>query len=198
MDIRFSGFGGQGIIKAGILVGKAASLFDNKFGTLTQSFGPEARGGACSAQIVIDDSPVLYPYIVVPEILVTMSQEAYEKFNEELIPGGILLTDEDLVKTDKFRKDVKVYSIPSTRIAEEMGNRIFANVVMIGFFTAVTRVVSPEAVQKALPGAVPDRFIDVNIEAFERGYDYGMNLLKKKQPAAKAKTGTKKKVKAAA
>ena len=181
MDIRFSGFGGQGIIKSGILVGKAASLFDEKFATMTQSFGPEARGGACSTQIVIDDSPVLYPYIGAPEILVTMSQEAYEKFTDDLVPGGILLTDTDLVQPQQFRKDVKVYSIPSTRIAEELGNRIFANVVMIGFFTAITRVVSPEAVKKALPGAVPSRFIDINIEAFKRGFDYGMKLLEKKK-----------------
>lgn len=190
MDIRFSGFGGQGIIKSGILVGKAASLFDDKFGTLTQSFGPEARGGACSAQIVIDDSPVLYPYIVAPEILVTMSQEAYEKFTDELIPGGILLTDTDLVKAPKFRKDVKVYSIPATRIAEEMGNRIFANVVMIGFFTAITKVISPEAMKKALPGAVPSRFVDINIEAFDRGYNYGLDELKKGKGSRKKEPTT--------
>ncbi|UCD38499.1 MAG: 2-oxoacid:acceptor oxidoreductase family protein [Fidelibacterota bacterium] len=181
MDIKFSGFGGQGIIKSGILLGKAASLFDEKFATMTQSFGPEARGGACSAQIVIDNSPVLYPYIVAPEILVTMSQEAYEKFTDDLVPGGILLTDTDLVKSKKFRKDVKVYSISSTRIAEELGNRIFANVVMIGFFTAITKVVSPEAMKKAIPGAVPSRFIDINIEAFKRGFDYGLKLLEKEK-----------------
>jgi len=187
MDIRFSGFGGQGIIKSGILVGKAASLFDNKYGTMTQNFGPEARGGACSAQIVIDDSPVLYPYIVAPEILVTMSQEAYEKFTGDLVPGGILLTDTDLVKPQQFRKDVKVYSIPSTRLAEELGNRIFANVVMIGFFTAVTKVVSPEAMKKAIPGAVPSRFIDINIEAFDRGYNYGLEQLKEAKGSRKKK-----------
>lgn len=177
MDIRFSGFGGQGIIKSGILIGKAASLYDNKYATLTQSFGPEARGGACSAQVVIDESPVLYPYIVAPEILVTMSQEAYEKFVAELVPGGILLTDADLVKPEKIREDVKMYSIPATRIAEEMGNRIFANVVMVGFFTAITKTVSPEAVKKALPGSVPDRFVDINVKAFEKGYYYGLDLL---------------------
>ncbi len=187
MDIRFSGFGGQGIIKSGILVGKAASLFDNKYGTMTQNFGPEARGGACSAQLVIDDSPVLYPYIAAPEILVTMSQEAYEKFTDELVPGGTLLTDTDLVKPRQFRKDVKVYSIPSTRIAEEMGNRIFANVVMIGFFTAITKVVSPEAMKKAIPGAVPGRFIDINREAFDRGYNFGLEQLKEGQGSQKKK-----------
>ncbi len=187
MDIRFSGFGGQGIIKSGILIGKAASLHDNKYGTTTQSFGPEARGGACSAQVVVDDKPVLYPYIVAPEILVSMSQEAYEKFLDDLIPGGILLTDIDLVKPERLRDDIKMYSIPSTRIAEEMGNRIFANVVMVGFFTGITNAISPESVKAALPDSVPERFIDVNIKAFERGYDYAIKALEKEQQTTKAK-----------
>lgn len=177
MDIRFSGFGGQGIIKSGILIGKAASLYDNKFGTMTQSFGPEARGGACSAQVVIDQQPVLYPYIVAPEILVAMSQEAYEKFINDPVKDGIVLTDSDLVKPKTVRKDVRMYAIPATRIAEEMGNRIFANVVMVGFFTAITGAVSDEAVKKALPGSVPARFIEKNVDAFERGFDYGVELL---------------------
>jgi len=179
MDIRFSGFGGQGIIKSGMLIGKAASIFDSKFATLTQSFGPEARGGACSAQVVIDDNKVLYPYIIAPEILVSMSQEAYEKFIDDPVKGSIVLTDTDLVKPKTVRKDVKMYSVPATRIAEEMGNRIFANVVMVGFFTAITDVVSLEAMKKALPGSVPERFLATNIEALEKGYEYGINLTKK-------------------
>lgn len=185
MDIRFSGFGGQGIIKSGILIGKAASLFDNKYGTMTQSFGPEARGGACSAQVVIDDDPVLYPYIVAPEILVAMSQEAYEKFIGDPVKGSIVLIDTDLVKPKTVRKDIKMYSIPATRIAEEMGNRIFANVVMVGFFTAISGAVSEEAVKQALPGSVPDRFIDKNIKALQKGFDYGKELLKQDKPQKK-------------
>ena len=179
MDIRFSGFGGQGIIKSGMLIGKAASIFDNKFATLTQSFGPEARGGACSAQVVIDDNKVLYPYIIAPEILVSMSQEAYEKFIGDPVKDSIVLIDTDLVKPKTIRKDVKMFSVPATRIAEEMGNRIFANVVMVGFFTAMTDVVSLEAMKKALPGSVPERFLATNIEALEKGYEYGKNLTKK-------------------
>ncbi len=193
MDIRFSGFGGQGIIKSGILIGKAASLYDDKFATMTQNFGPEARGGACSAQLVISEKPVLYPYIDRPEILVSMSQEAYVKFLDDLIPNGILLIDFDLVKPHKTRKDITMYSISSTRIAEEMGNRIFANVVMVGFFTAITNIVEPDAVKKALPGSVPERFIDKNIEAFSKGYQYGIDVLEKKKPEQ-----TKKKEKAEA
>ncbi len=187
MDIRFSGFGGQGIIKSGTLIGKAASLYDDKFATLTQSFGPEARGGACSAQLVIDKKPIFYPYIVHPEILVSLSQEAYEKFLDDLTPNGILLTDADLVKPHKIRKDVKMYSVPATRIAEKMGNRIFANIVMVGFFTAVTKTVNSEAVRKALPSSVPERFIDINMEAFNKGYQYGINILEKKKPESKKK-----------
>lgn len=186
MDIKFSGFGGQGIIKAGYLIGKAASLFDGKHATLNQSFGPEARGGACSAQVIISDSPVLYPYIVKPEILVAMSQEAYEKFFHEPVKGGIILIDTDLVKSPTVRKDLKMYSIPATRIAEEMGNRIYANVVMIGFFTAITKVVSKDAVEKALPGSIPQRFLDKNIRAFEHGFQYGLDQLKDRKAKSRS------------
>lgn len=192
MDIRFSGFGGQGIIKAGSLIGKAASLFDGKYATLNQSFGPEARGGACAAQIILKETPVLYPYIVKPDILVTMSQEAYEKFLDEPNPGAILLTDSDLVKPHKIRKDLQMYSIPATRIAEKMGNRIFSNVVMVGFFTAITNAVTAKAVKKALPGSVPDRFVDKNIVAFQHGFDFGKELLKKDKPPSKKQTRKKK------
>ncbi|MFQ6615978.1 MAG: 2-oxoacid:acceptor oxidoreductase family protein [Fidelibacterota bacterium] len=189
MDIRISGFGGQGIIKAGFLVGKAASLFDGKHATLNQSFGPEARGGACSAQVIISDSPVFYPYIMATEILVAMSQEAYDRFAGDLHGKGILLYDADLVTPGNTPKGVKSFSIPSTRIAEEMGNRIFANVVMVGFFAAITQMVTPEAVRKALPGSVPSRFVDKNIEAFDRGFTYGKDLLKENSRASLAEQG---------
>lgn len=181
MDIRFSGFGGQGIIKSGTLIGKAASLYDNKYATMTQNFGPEARGGACSAQVVIHNSPVLYPYIAAPEILVVMSQEAYEKYIHEPVKGSIVLIDKDLVKPKKKRKDVKMYSIPATRIAEKMGNRIFANVVMVGFFTAMTNVVSLEALKKALPGSIPERFVSINEKALVNGYQYGKEVKQNKE-----------------
>jgi len=194
VDIRFSGFGGQGIIKAGYLIGKAASLFDGKHATLNQSFGPEARGGACSTQVVILDTPVLYPYIVEPDILITMSQEAFEKFTDDFPKGKILLTDSDLVKPDRIPKGILMYSIPATRFAEEMGNRIFANVIMVGFFTAITKAVSDEAVKKALPGSVPSRFVDKNIEAFEKGFNFGLDLMNKSKSTRQTKAKTEKKV----
>jgi 2-oxoglutarate ferredoxin oxidoreductase subunit gamma len=182
-EIRFSGYGGQGIIRCGLITGKAVSLFDNKYGTMTQSFGPEARGSACSSQLVVSDDRVLYPYITRPEILVAMSQDAYEKYEPELRDDGVLIYDTDLVRLKPPRGKVKIYGVPSTRFAEEMGNRIFANLVMLGFFTAVTKVVSPEAMKKALPGLVPKRFLELNIRAFEKGHDFGTELLAKEKTA---------------
>jgi 2-oxoglutarate ferredoxin oxidoreductase subunit gamma len=177
VDIRFSGFGGQGIVRCGLITGKALSLYDNMHATMTQSFGPEARGSACSSQLVVSDERVLYPYIDKPNILVSMSQEAYDKYEPELREDGILLIDKDLVKTRPVRGNIELFGVPSTRFAESLGNRITANLVMLGFFTAVTKVVSADAMKKALPGLVPGRFLELNIRAFDKGYDYGLDEL---------------------
>ena len=168
-QIRFSGYGGQGIIRLGLIVGKAASLFDEKNATMTQSFGPEARGSACSSQLVVSDDPVLYPYLTEADILVAMSQEAHDKFLPGLRPGGILLVDEDLVKKRASGEIYSVFSIPATRMAEELGNKVVGNVVMLGFFTVVTRIVSAQAMKKAIPGSVPDRAVELNLKAFDAG-----------------------------
>lgn len=193
-EIRFSGFGGQGIIRCGLITGKALSLYDNKHATMTQSFGPEARGSACSSQLVVSVDRVLYPYITTPEILVSMSQEAYDKYEPRLRDNGILVIDTDLVKPKPPRGSIQMFAVPSTRFAEELGNRIIANLVMLGFFTAVTKIVSPEAMKRALPGLVPGRFLDLNIKAFDKGYDYGKEILQKTSPVkAKAKKAAPKK-----
>ncbi|MCP5106875.1 MAG: pyruvate ferredoxin oxidoreductase [bacterium] len=177
VEIRFSGFGGQGIVRCGLITGKALALFDEKYATMTQSFGPEARGSACSSQLVVSEERVLYPYIDAPGILVSMSQEAYDKYEPELRDDGILLVDKDLVKSRPARENIRLYAVPSTRFAETLGNRITANLVMLGFFTAATRIVSAEAMKKAIPGLVPDRFLDLNIRAFDKGFDYGQEMM---------------------
>ena len=180
-EIRFSGFGGQGIIRCALIAGKALSLYGNKFSTMNQSFGPEARGSACSSQLIVSDDRVLYPYITQPEILISMSQEAYDKYEPELRDNGILIIDSDLVKPKPVRAKIKFYSIPSTRFAEELGNRIIANLVMMGFFTAITKITTPEVMKKALPGLVPGRFLDLNIRAFDRGYEHGLKALEEEK-----------------
>lgn len=173
-EIKIGGFGGQGVILSGYIIGRAASIYDAKFATMIQSFGPEARGSACSAQVIVSCEEIAYPYLTSPNILIVMSQEAYTKFSPELAPGGILITEEDLVVPHNLRRDVKHYSIPATRIAEELGKKMVMNSVMMGFVTAVTDIVSPEAMRKAVAASVPPGTEDLNLRAFERGYQYGI------------------------
>ena len=172
-EIRVAGFGGQGVILSAIVLGKAASIYENGFATMTQNFGPEARGGACSAQLILSDQPVLYPYVTRPDIMVVMSQEAYNRFAPELKPQGILIVEEDLVRVSDLKGDPKVYSIPATRFAEELGKRMVLNSVMVGFFTAVTKLLTADAVRKAVADSVPASFRELNLKAFEKGFEYG-------------------------
>ena len=183
-EIRVAGFGGQGVILSAIVLGKAASIYQNGFATMTQNFGPEARGGACSAQLVLSDSPVLYPYVTRPDIMVVMSQEAYNRFAPELKPEGLLIIEEDLVRVSDLKGDAKVYSIPATRIAEELPlgaaettKGMVLNSVMVGFFTAVTKLLTADAVRKAVADSVPPSFRELNLQAFEKGLEYGNTAL---------------------
>jgi len=181
-EIRIAGFGGQGVILSAVVLGKAASIYENGFATMTQNFGPEARGGACSAQLVVSDEPVLYPYVTQPDIMVIMSQEAYNRFARELKPGGLLIIEEDLVRVADLKGDPKVYAIPATRFAEELGKRMVLNSVMVGFFTAVTKLLSEDAVRKAVADSVPPAFRELNLRAFEKGFEYGTNVLSSGAP----------------
>jgi 2-oxoglutarate ferredoxin oxidoreductase subunit gamma len=176
-EIRIAGFGGQGVILSAVVLGKAASIYENGFATMTQNFGPEARGGACSAQLIISDSPVLYPYVTQPDIMVIMSQEAYNRFAQDLKPGGLLIIEEHLVRVSNLNRDKKVYSIPATRFAEELGKRMVLNSVMVGFFTAVTKLLSADAVRKSVADSVPSSFRELNLKAFEKGFEYGVTGL---------------------
>ena len=174
-EIRLSGFGGQGIITAGYILGKAAALFDQQNVTLVKSYGPESRGGACSAQVIIADEEINYPLLTEPELLAAMSQEAYAKYIGELGRGGLLLIDEDLVKLDHPRDDIQIRAIPATRIAEsELGRKIVANIVMLGFVAASTDVVSFEGLQQSVLSSIPKGTEELNIQAFEKGYEYGI------------------------
>lgn len=173
-EIKIGGFGGQGVILSGYIIGRAASIYDNKHSTMIQAFGPEARGSACSAQVIVDEQMIAYPYITSPQIMVVMSQEAYTKFSPELAPGGILITEEELVIPHNLRTDVKHHSIPATRIAEDLGKRMVLNIVMVGFMSAVTKLIDVEAMRKAVLVSVPKGTEDLNIKAFNMGFEYGV------------------------
>lgn len=176
-EIRIAGFGGQGVLLSAHIIGRAVSIHEGGYATMTQNYGPEARGGAASAALVVSDQPVLYPYAVSPDILVALSQEAYTRFVGEVKEGGLLLVEEDLVPLDHKAQHLKVYGIPATRIAEELGKKMVLNVVMVGFFCAITGLLKREAAVAAVTDAVPERFRKLNLDAFDRGFQYGVDLL---------------------
>jgi len=177
-EILITGFGGQGIVLAGNILGKAAALYDGKHATLTQSYGPEARGGSCSAQVMISDEEILFPYVEEPQVLVCMSQEGYSKNAHSLISGGLLIWDTDLVQVGETDPGWTTYNIPATRFAGELGNEMMANIVMLGFLSAVSDAVTCDSLRKAVLTSVPPQTKEKNEKAFERGREYGEAILK--------------------
>jgi 2-oxoglutarate ferredoxin oxidoreductase subunit gamma len=171
-ELRISGFGGQGVILAAYVLGKACAVVENGHATLNQSFGPEARGSACSAQLILSSEPVTYPYVRSIDTLVAMSQDAYRLFADEVKEDGLILIDEDLV-TPQAKSRARVLRVPATRIAEDLGRRIIANMVMVGFFAASTDLLGVESVRTAIRTSVPSGTEDVNLAAFDAGFEFG-------------------------
>jgi 2-oxoglutarate ferredoxin oxidoreductase subunit gamma len=185
-DVVISGFGGQGVILTGIVLGKTVSIYSDGFATMTQNFGPEARGGACTAQVVVGTEPIRYPYVQTPDIMILMSQEAYEKHEPNLSAGGYLLFEEELVVPKPARDQIKMFGIPAARFAEELGNPMFLNMIMLGFLSGVTGLIGSEAAKKAIAASVPGHFIDSNHKAFDTGYDYGVKHVAKENVTSEA------------
>src|SRR5512147_1264893 len=175
-EIRVGGLGGQGVILCGMIIGKAAAIYDGKHATLIQAFGPEARGSACSAQVTVSDQIIGYPYVKNPDILVLMSQDAYVQFIPQLKPSGLVLYEEELVTLDERKPaGAKALGIPATRFAEELGRRLVLNIVMTGFFAGVTGIVGPEAMEKAVRDSVPKGTEELNLRALHKGMEFGRN-----------------------
>ncbi|HBF43803.1 MAG TPA: pyruvate ferredoxin oxidoreductase [Desulfobacteraceae bacterium] len=177
-EIIITGFGGQGIILAGNILGKSATLFEKKNASLIQSYGPEARGGACAAQLVVSKESIEYPYVQNPNILVCMSQEGFDNNISKLVKDGILFTDSDLVKANPatIPKDAKKYSIPATGFAEEMGVKMMANIIMLSFAVSVTKLVSYDALKQSVASSVPKGTEEKNLSGMEKGFQYGLDL----------------------
>lgn len=177
-EIRISGFGGQGVALAGVILGKALTIYSDYEAVMTQSYGPEARGGASSANLVVSDEPIDYPFVQHPDILVALSQEAYTQFRPTARDRVVLLIDEDLVIP---LENDEPYCIPSTRLAEKLGRRVVTNVVMVGYFTAVTGLLSREAVEKAIADTVKPKILPLNLQAFEVGFTHPVEKRLKRQ-----------------
>jgi 2-oxoglutarate ferredoxin oxidoreductase subunit gamma len=168
-EIRITGFGGQGVILAGHIIGHACAVEGGQHATMIQSFGPEARGSACSATLTVSDREVLYPYIQRPDIFVVMSGEGYEKHAAELKDDGTLIFEKDLVHPEP-KPGQRTFGVSSTRLAEEQGRAIVQNIVMVGFFAAVTRIVSRDAMRDAVKSSVPAGTEELNLKAFDAGW----------------------------
>jgi len=177
LEIRIAGFGGQGVIRAGLMLAMAASIYSERNAVQTQSYGPEARGGACKSEVVISDAEIDFPKVTKPDILVTMSQEAYSRHVDTLKKGGILFLDPDLIPKPKATPDIRVFKVPATKIAEELGKAIVANVVMLGALTSITNVITAEAIKEAILSNIPKGTEKMNLMAFEKGYEFGKRLL---------------------
>ena len=184
-EILISGFGGQGIVLTGDILGKAACIHDNKHSTMTQSYGPEARGGACSSQVIISEEEILFPYVEQPQVLVSMSQEGFTKNAKALVKGGLLIWDTDLVEVGEHDPSWTTFHIPATRFAEDLGNTMMANIVMLGFFSAVNDSVTVDSLRQAVLSSVPPHTKDKNAAAFDRGREYGEAILKSRAKQGK-------------
>src|SRR4030042_4954479 len=167
-EIRMAGFGGQGIVLSGHIVGKAATIYDKGFATLTQSYGPESRGGSCRAEVIVSDVPVDYPYVVNPQVQIILSQEAYTEYGQNAPPGTLVIVDSDLVNI-KPSKNPKPLSIPATPMARDLGHAVVANIIVLGFLAAVSDIASYEALKNSILDSIPKGTESFNIKAFELG-----------------------------
>ena len=166
--VRIAGFGGQGVVLSGLIVGKAASLYDGKSAAFTQSYGPEARGGACRANVVIEKGKVRYPLVKQADALIALSKAGYERYGHEVGPDAFVFVDSDLVKEAPI-DNKRVFGIPATRLAESMGQKIVANIIMLGFFAGVTQSISKKAMLESIKTSVKEAFVEINVTAVEKG-----------------------------
>ena len=171
-ELRFSGSGGQGLITAGIIMAKAASIYEGKQAVQSQSYGPEARGGSSKSEVIISDGPIDYPKATTVDALLAMTQEACDKYTHDLKEGGILLVDSELVTKLPTKGNFKVVSFPIINTAKtDVGREIVANIVALGAMVALTGQISRENAEKAVLSSVPEAFIELNKKAFSIGYE---------------------------
>jgi 2-oxoglutarate ferredoxin oxidoreductase subunit gamma len=171
-ELRIAGFGGQGVVLAGNIVGQAVAVYDKQFAAFTQNYGPEARGGSCTAEVVAAEEPIGYPYLTQPQIVVILSQDAYNKYGKDLQADTQLIVDPDLVKPDPAQNHAYL-TIPTNRMARELGRVVVANIILLGFLASVSSFVSVDALRKSVLASVPKGTGEFNMKAFELGYKYG-------------------------
>jgi len=168
-QLRLCGSGGQGVITAAIILAEAA-IMEGKEAVQSQSYGPEARGGASKAEVIIAEEPIYHPKVVKPDMVLALTQQAADKYSGDLCGKGVLIVDEDLVPEPP--KHPNVIIVPMTRLAVEgLGKDLFTNIVALGVLVKVTGVVTLETIKKAVAKRVPPATIEKNMKALQIGYD---------------------------
>ena len=169
----FSGSGGQGVITAAIILAEAAVLYEKLIAVQSQSYGPEARGGATRSDIIISESKINYPKVIQPNVLVCLTQEAYNKFYPIVRPGGLLITDTRYVKTqrkaDAVQKEFPMYQT----VMEKIGKPIVFNICMLGVVISMTQLLKPESIMKVLKTRIPPGFLEMNRQSLDIGMAMG-------------------------
>ena len=176
-EIRIAGFGGQGVVLSGVILGRAAVLYDKKKATQTQSYGAEARGGGARSEVIISDESIDYPKVINPDILVAMSQQALDKYVKDLKPDGILIVDSELVKDLPENYTFSLYRVPASQIASREFRRIIvANMIMLGFLVGLTEVISLRALKNSVKESVPRGTEEMNLKALEKGREIAKEM----------------------
>lgn len=171
-EIRIAGFGGQGVVTIGKILGTAAALYDKKNAVQTQSYGPESRGGACKSEVVLSDGEIHYPKVRSADVLVALSQTALDAYLKDLKPGGLLIIDPLTVIKEVHRTDIRLAKVPTAEIALKVGDKKFQNIVALGALASLTGMISPKALETAIRGTVPPKTLSKNLEAFQKGIEY--------------------------
>ncbi|WP_297421282.1 2-oxoacid:ferredoxin oxidoreductase subunit gamma [Thermococcus sp.] len=175
-EVLFSGFGGQGVILASVILGRAAAVYEGLYAVQTQAYGPESRGGASKAEVVISDEPIDYPKTIHPDYAVFFSQEAYSKYLHTVKEGAKVIVEKDLVphRDPEFEKKLDLIALPLTEIAEETtGLSLTMNILTLGVLTEWTGLVSRDAIEKAVLDAVPHGTEGINRRALLKGVELG-------------------------
>lgn len=178
VEVTLGGFGGQGIILAGYILGRAAAVHAGRNAVMNQAYGPESRGGACKTEVVIAEGDIASPRVGSPDVVVVMSQEAYHEYAVGRPAHSLLIIDQDLVELDEEREKGRVIlRAPATQLAEELGRRVVANVVMLGFLCGATKVVDEGAMHDAVAASVPKGTEELNVKAFDAGFEYAQRAV---------------------
>jgi 2-oxoglutarate ferredoxin oxidoreductase subunit gamma len=180
-EVLIGGFGGQGVILASVILGRAIAVYEGLYAVQTQAYGPESRGGASRSEVVISDEPIDYPKALAPDYAILLSQEAYNKYLPLVKEGGIIILEKDLIphRNSELEKKLKVYALPFTEIAEEeVGLSLTMNILVLGFFAKVSGIVSEESIKKAVLDSVPRGTEAINTRALEKGFELGEKALK--------------------